>query len=107
MIWHNNVKKSIEALGWGLPPTWWVAVYIIVVVLVDGPAGVDTACPARVLPHLHGPAQRQQELQEVVLHVGARLHVPQDLVWDRVIETDRNGNEWSSHKLFYRVQNYF
>lgn len=46
---------------------------------VEGPAGVQVARPARVASHVHGPAQGQQELQEVRLDAGRRLHVPQDL----------------------------
>ena len=37
---------------------------------VEGPAGVQVAGPARVAPYLHGPAQGQQELQELRLHAG-------------------------------------
>lgn len=49
------------------------------IVGVDGPAGVDASGPPGVLAHVHRPAQRQQELQEVVLDVGRGLDVPQNL----------------------------
>lgn len=46
---------------------------------VQGPAGVQVSRPARVASHVHRPAQGQQELQEVGLDAGRRLHISQNL----------------------------
>lgn len=62
--------------------------YFVVRAGVKGPAGVKVSCPAGVASYIHRPAQGQQELQEVGLDAGGRLHVPQDL---RSISTKMDG----------------